>query len=233
MIMSVVDRIFAQQRARLREAGIEEGHLTVSCQLASKVAPMALRGVLIAPRLRSTGSVPLIGRGVRFRNPQLISLGENFIVEDFAEIQGLSRSGVTIGNDVSVGTGTLIRPSSYYSRAVGEGLIVGDRSSIGPHGYIGCSGGIVIGNDVMIGPGVRLFAENHETSRSDVTIRDQGVVWGKIVIGNDAWIASGVTITAGVTIGTGAVIAAGSVVTKDVDDYAIVAGVPARKLRDR
>ena len=110
---------------------------------------------------------------------------------------------------------------------------MGDRSSIGPHGYIGCSGGITIGNDVMMGPGVRLFSENHETADTHKTIRDQGVKWAPIVIEDGAWIASGVTITAGVRIGAGAVVAAGAVVTLDVEPGSVVAGVPARKLRQR
>jgi len=55
----------------------------------------------------------------------------------------------------------------------------------------------------------------------------------KTMIGNDVWIGSGVFIKAGVKIGNGAVIGMGSVVTKDVGDYEIWAGNPARKIRDR
>ena len=56
---------------------------------------------------------------------------------------------------------------------------------------------------------------------------------GDVIIGNDVWIASDVTILSGVTIGDGAVIANGAVVTKDVDRYAIVGGVPAKRIRWR
>ncbi|HIY65695.1 MAG TPA: acyltransferase [Candidatus Agrococcus pullicola] len=103
-------------------------------------------------------------------------------------------------------------------------------SSLSPGCYIGCSGGITIGEKTMVGPGVRLFAENHSMGDTSVSVKDQGVEWGEIVIGDGCWIASGVTVTAGVTIGDGAVIAAGAVVTRDVPAFGVYGGIPARPL---
>jgi acetyltransferase-like isoleucine patch superfamily enzyme len=141
--------------------------------------------------------------------------------------------GVEIADDVSIGALTMIRPSGYYSRELGIGLRIGDRTGIGPGCYLGCSGGIEIGADVMFGPGVRLFAEDHVFASTDVTIKEQGVRRSPIVIDDDCWLASGVTVTSGVHIGRGTVIGAGSVVTHDVPEYSVVAGNPARVLRSR
>jgi len=55
----------------------------------------------------------------------------------------------------------------------------------------------------------------------------------RVIIGNDVWIGHGVTIMAGVKIGDGAVIGSGSVVTKDIEAYTVVAGVPTKKIKDR
>ena len=228
--MGIYRRIFNDQAYRLSEASISSGHLKVSLQLTAKVGLMAARGVLQSRGFKRSQGIPLVGRGVRIRNPQFISVGRDFIVEDFAELQGLASGGLVFGDSVSIGTAALVRPSSYYSRAIGVGLVVGDNSSIGPQSYIGCSGGIVIGDDVMLGPGVRLFSENHVKSDAGSTIKAQGVAWSPITIEDGCWIASGVTITAGVRVGAGAVVGAGSVVTRDVAPGTVVAGSPARPI---
>lgn len=229
--MSLFHRLTDGQRRRLDDAGSTESWQRVSAQLAGKTGAMALRGFALKYRLRRSEGMPLVGKGVRVRNPQFIETGRNFLIEDFAEIQGLSIDGITFGDNVSVGTGALIRPSSYYSRAIGRGLVVGSDSSIGPQCYIGCSGGIVIGDSVMLAPGVRLFAENHNIDDPSETVKSQGVRWQPIMIEDGAWLASGVTVTAGVTIGANAVVAAGAVVTRDVAPGQVVGGVPARPIR--
>ncbi|SDZ39318.1 acyltransferase [Herbiconiux ginsengi] len=217
-----------------RFTGIDESSNRVaSIQMALRTVPMLLRGLLVSPFLgRSSGRL-FVGRGARIKNPQKFSHTGRVIIEDFAEIHCLSQGGIVFGDEISIGRGVQIRPTGYYGGPVGQGLVMGDRSSIGPGGYIGCSGQITIGNDVLMGPGVRIFGENHNFDSGKSTIKSQGVTLAPVTIGDDCWIGSGVTITAGVTIGTGVVVAAGSVVTKDVPDNVVVAGVPARVLRTR
>jgi acetyltransferase-like isoleucine patch superfamily enzyme len=208
-------------------------NLLASGQVYLRTGAMLLRGLLRRPFLRESSGVLLVGRGARITNAGYVSHSGTLVVEDFAELQGISRGGINLGSHVSVGRGTLIRPTSSYGGQIGEGLWIGDRSSIGAGGFIGCSGGIVIGSDVMMGPGVRIFAENHLFDDISRTIKSQGIHRDSVEIGNDCWIASGVTIMAGVRIGSGVVIASGSVVTSDIPSNAVAAGVPARVLRWR
>jgi len=198
-----------------------------------RVLPMAVRGLLRKPFVGSGHGPLFIGRHVRLSGLSRVRHTGRLVIEDGAEVQGLAKRGLNFGSDVSIGPGSMIRPSSYYGGEVGEGLVMGDRSSMGAGCFIGCSGYIEIGNDVMLGPGVRVFSENHVFVDTSTTIKSQGVVRGTVHIGDDCWIASGATITANVRIGSGVVVAAGSVVTSDVPDNAVVAGIPARVLRYR
>ena len=87
---------------------------------------------------------------------------------------------------------------------------------------------IHIGNDVSIGPEATILTLGHDPQSPDFA--DRG---GDVVIGERVWIGYRAIILPGVTIGDGAVVAAGAVVTKDVEQYSIVAGAPAKKIKDR
>jgi acetyltransferase-like isoleucine patch superfamily enzyme len=193
-----------------------------------KAGHMFRRGLWWRLWMKHSGGRMFIGRQVTIRNPEYISVGRDFVTEDFCEIQGLSKEGIVFGDRVSIGRFAMIRPSGYYGREIGSGLSMGHHSSIGPYSYIGCSGYIQIGNNVLIGPRVSLLAENHNYNRADVPIKSQGVTREPIVIEDDCWLGAGSTLLAGVHIKHGAIIAAGAVVTKDVPAYAIVGGLPAK-----
>jgi acetyltransferase-like isoleucine patch superfamily enzyme len=192
-----------------------------------------LRGTWYRMFFRTSSGMLLAGRGVTIRYANFIQAGRNFIIEDEAEINGLSKRGLTFGNKVTIGKYAMIRPTNFYGGELGEGLKVGDNSNIGPYCYIGCSGYIEIGSNVMMSPRVGLYAENHNFERHDIPMKQQGVKRRTIVIEDDCWIAANSIIVAGVTIGKGSVVAAGSVVTSDIPPYSVAAGVPAKVIKQR
>jgi acetyltransferase-like isoleucine patch superfamily enzyme len=113
-------------------------------------------------------------------------------------------------------------------------FMLGPYSTIGEQNNIRAAGGsIIIGSHCRISQQVSIISSDHGIKKSAL-IREQG--WfskGDIVIGDDVWIGCSSQILAGIRIGKGAVIAAGSLVNKDVPEYAIVAGVPAKVIKYR
>lgn len=192
-----------------------------------------LRGIFRRAFLKSVKGMLLIGKHVQITHGKHIYCGKNVKFEDYAEIHGLCSEGLIFGNYVTISRGVMIRPSSYYGGDLGVGLSIGDHSSIGPYGYVGCSGKITIGKNVMFGPKCSLFAENHVFSDSVATIKSQGVAQKGITIEDDCWIGSNVIILDGVTVGHGSVIGAGTVVTKDIPAGSIVVDKREKIVRRR
>ena len=181
-----------------------------------------LRGVIYSIFLKETKGMLIIGRHVQIIHGKHISCGRNVKFEDYVELHGLCSDGLIFGDYVTVSRGVMIRPSSYYGGDYGQGLVMGEHSSFGPYCYVGCSGKIIIGKNVMFGPKCSLFAENHNFSDTEVSIKSQGVNQKGITVEDDCWIGSNVTILDGVTIGRGSVIGAGTLITKDVPAGSIV-----------
>ena len=133
-------------------------------------------------------------------------------VEDLEELFGRKLDDVRIltpficdfGNRVKFGKGVFINHSAILS----------------------ASGGIEFEDGSMAAPGLRIATINH-----DMNERHAIYTYGKVTVRKNAWIGMNVTICPGVTIGEYAVVAAGAVVTKDVPDYAVVGGVPAKVIR--
>jgi maltose O-acetyltransferase len=129
-----------------------------------------------------------------------------------------------VGKNVNVQPGVNMHPLWNIS--------IGNNSGIGRGSYLSAEATIEIGNDVLIGSELMILTTNHELKK-DIPIIRQGMTRAPVKIGDDVWIGARVIILPGVEIGNGAVVGAGSVITKKVDPYTIVAGIPARKIRDR
>lgn len=113
----------------------------------------------------------------------------------------------------------------------GGGILIGSGSGLGVNCFV--HGPLKIGDNVMMGPDVTILTHTHNIERTDIPMGQQGSRTAEVVIGNDVWIGMRSIIMPGVRIGDGVVIGAGAVVTKDVPDFAIVGGVPARIIKYR
>jgi acetyltransferase-like isoleucine patch superfamily enzyme len=117
--------------------------------------------------------------------------------------------------------------------APGRKLVLGDDVDLATGVIVTTSGGVTIGARTLVGYRAQILSTNHVVPDGQAAIFTSGHEKKPVCIGEDAWIGAQAIILPGVSIGKGAVVAAGSVVSKDVDDYTIVAGVPARLIRRR
>lgn len=108
---------------------------------------------------------------------------------------------------------------------------IGDYSEIGTRCMI--QSNVHLGSYVIMGPDVKIYSRNHKFGSLDIPIAKQGKHYLETYVGDDVWIGANVIITAGCKVGNHCIIAAGSVVTKDVPDYAVVGGVPAKIIKYR
>jgi len=150
------------------------------------------------------GEHAILGQGLALHGPSRIRIGSGFSCWRFCTLAACSDGWLIIGNGVGIN-------SNVYINACNASTIT-------------------IGDNVRIGPNVVLRASDHVTKSRDLLIRQQGHTVGRIVIEDDVWLGANVTVVAGVAIKRGAVVGANAVVTRDVEPYTIVGGVPARPI---
>jgi len=173
-----------------------------------------------------------IGSRVDLRYKQGIKFGKSVVIARGVSINGLAEQGIILGDRVSIGAYSIIEASAVITK-IGVGCHIGNDSGIGDFSFIGASGGVWIGDNVIMGQRVSFHSENHCFDQLDLPIRMQGVTRQGIHIEDDCWIGANVVFLDGVHLGKGCVVAAGSVVKGVIEPYSVIAGVPAKVIKSR
>jgi len=125
---------------------------------------------------------------------------------------------------------------------ISRGTVIGRHTRINGAASVVGSGKATIGPCCAAGRGLTILTDNHRMDLPNMQFRlsgQLGIPRGRLAVPEDVtigpacWLGANVTVLAGVTVGAGAVLASGAVVTKDVEPFAIVAGVPAREIKRR
>lgn len=158
-------------------------------------------------------------------------LGINIHLGNGVVIGRMVKVYVTDGGRVNIGNGVAIQDSVVLS-AQGGILTVGNNSLIGIGSHVAAVESVKIGNDCLVAAYSVIRDANHGMERG-FPMSQQAGVSAPVEIGDDVWLGAHVVVTAGSTIGTGAVIGANAVVTRDIPEYAVAVGVPARIIKYR
>ena len=150
------------------------------------------------------------------------SVGDNVTFDDICEVLAPER--ISIGDDVHFYRGVYLSPC-------GEHIDIGPHTHFAPYGCL--YGPLTIGSHCAIAAHVVFASVGHGYARTDIPMVEQKVLKKEIVLENDVWVGANAVITQGVTIGEGTIVGAGAVVTRDIPPYSVVAGAPARVIRDR
>ena len=127
---------------------------------------------------------------------------------------------------IKIGKGSVVHMWANFFEP--SGIKIGEDTIIGDHVFLDGRAALTIGNHVDIAASVMVYNSEHDLEKDDFLARTEPVE-----IGDYVFIGPRAIILPGVKIGKGAVVAAGAVVTKDVPDFAIVGGVPAKAIGER
>lgn len=192
----------------------------------------ALRGSWKGLFFGRAHGIVFVGKRVTIRHARHFRAERGLTIGDGVYINALSKDGITLGDNVTIGAGSVIECTGVI-RELGEGICIGSHVGFAQNAFIAVRGPVEIGDDCIFGPNVAIHSENHVFADPDTPIRLQGATREGVKIGRDCWVGEGAVILDGVTVGDGCVIAAGAVVTSDIPNFSIVGGVPARVLKRR
>ena len=125
--------------------------------------------------------------------------------------------------DGNIGENSTI--STPFAGAAFDRIKLGNNVFINSNCLAMARGGITIEDDVLMAANVQLLSNNHDEYERQVLTCEE------IIIKKGAWIGAGASILPGITVGKYAIVGAGAIVTKDVPDYAVVVGVPAKVVK--
>lgn len=193
------------------------------------------RGSLWNTRLNETSKGLRVKRGVRLYREKgcRICLGDGSIIGEYATLYIVRYASRSTGSSFQAGANCNLKNHSCIVVKSGK-LTMGKRCAIGHRAEIVChNASVQIGDNVRIAAETFITTNSHRHEELEIPIVEQGYTHKDVTIEDDVWIGRRVIVLQGVHIGTGAIIGAGAVVTSDVPARTIVAGVPARIVRQR
>jgi len=191
-------------------------------------AGIFLRGIFYRLIFKKMGKGTMIAKSVTLRHPYKISLGNNVIVDEnvMLDAKGIDNKGIEIGDGAFLGRNTIISCKN------GD-VILHPKVNLGFNSYIVSLNRVEVGENTLFAAYAYVVGGGHMSDEIYVPLRDQDTHGLGIKIGRDSWLGAKSMIMDGCNVGDYCIIGAGAIVTKNIPDYSIAVGTPARVVKDR
>jgi acetyltransferase-like isoleucine patch superfamily enzyme len=198
------------------------------CSWVPGALGLFLRSKLYPMLLGSCGRNVMFGQNVVLRHPHKIRVGSNVVIDDncVLDAKGTDNKGIDLEDGVFIGRNTILSCKNGNIR-------LEERANLGFNCEIFSAGDVRVGKDVLFAAYVYCVGGDHIYDRTDIPVAHQGRTVEGITVGDGCWLGAHVVVADGVHIGQHAIIGAGGVVLKDIPDYYVAAGLPAKPLKDR
>lgn len=154
-------------------------------------------------------------------------IGKNVVFRSNIEIRLHGKSQIVIEDNVRIDRGVRILSANKSQILLGEGC------RLGLYSVLNGGDSITIGKKSLVSGFVYLQTSMHSYTNKNEHVQDQGYSHSPVELGDDSWLGTHVVILPGVTIGEGSVVGSNAVVTKTIQPYQVVAGIPAKSLKSR
>ena len=198
------------------------------CSAVPGALGLFLRGLFYPSLLGACGKNVNFGANVVLRHPHKIRIGDNVIIDDNCLLDAKGRD----NGGISIGSGVFIGRNSILSCKNGD-IVLHDRVNIGFNSEVFSGSRVEIGSDTLVAAYCYFVGGDHAADDAEAALTEQGSRSRGIAVGPNGWFGAGAIVLDGTKVGANAIVGAGAVVTKDVPDYAVAVGMPAKQIRDR
>ena len=200
----------------------------LSCSWVPGALGLFLRSKLYPLILGRVGRNVAFGQNVVLRHPRKIVIGDNVVVDDQCclDAKGTTNRGIELQDGVFVGRNTILSCKN------GD-IVLEQEANVGFNVEVFSAARVRVGARTLIAAYTYLVGGDHLYDRTDIAVLHQGRTARGIDVGENCWLGAHVVVTDGAQLGRDVIVGAGSVVIGDVAPFHIVAGSPARVIRDR
>jgi acetyltransferase-like isoleucine patch superfamily enzyme len=202
--------------------------ITFFCSGLPGALGLFLRSKLYPFLFKKCGKGVIFGKDLTLRHPHKIEIGKQVVIDDHCllDAKGVDNRGIRIGDKTFLGRNTILSCKN------GD-ILLGKNVNIGFNCYIFSGSEVSLADNVLMAAYCYLIGGDHDMTDSKEAVASQGSSSYGIRVGENAWLGAGVKVQDKTEIGAFSIVGTGAVVTKDIPEYSVAVGIPAKVVKQR